>query len=206
VDDDDCFRLLSAANLLPVKGHVFLLEAIGKLRDRGRAVRLDLAGEGPEEARLRRLATELGLEEEIRLEGVVPHPELLRRMAAGRWDAVVASSIVTDDGEHEGIPVSLIEALGHGLPAIGTDSGAIPELLGDGAGIVVPPRDSSALADAVERLISDRRLREELGRRGRQRVEAEFSLDRVAAALDARFRSCVAQGEQGRRSHARIRQ
>jgi glycosyltransferase involved in cell wall biosynthesis len=206
VNEDASFRLLSAANLLPVKGHAFLLEAIGKLRDRGRAVRLDLAGEGPEEARLRRLAAELGLEEEIRLEGVVPHPELLRRMAAGQWDAVVASSIVTDDGEKEGIPVSLIEAMGHGLPAIGTDSGAIPELLGDGVGIVVPPRDSSALADAVERLVSDRTLREELARRGRERVEAEFSADHVAAALDARFRSCVAQAQQGRRSRARIRQ
>ena len=97
---------------------------------------------------------------------------------------------MTSDGELEGIPVSLVEAMACGLPAVGTDAGGTPELLRDGAGIVVPQGDSKALAAAIERLAGDPALRAELGARGRERVREAFAADEVAAALLARFRDC----------------
>jgi colanic acid/amylovoran biosynthesis glycosyltransferase len=111
-------------------------------------------------------------------------------MGAGEWDAVVLPSVITETGELEGIPVALIEALALGLSAVGTDAGGTPELLADGAGILVPPADAGALAQALARLGEEPELRAELGRAGRARVEERFDVDRVASELAARFREC----------------
>jgi glycosyltransferase involved in cell wall biosynthesis len=112
-------------------------------------------------------------------------------MSGGRWDAAVLPSVITGSGVQEGIPVSLVEAMARGLPAVGTESGGIPELLRDGAGIIVPPADSEALAEALATLAGDTALRATLAARGRKRVEDEFSGERVAAALLSRFGECA---------------
>jgi colanic acid/amylovoran biosynthesis glycosyltransferase len=181
------FRILTAASLLEVKGHVHLAEALALLVARGRRVEWDVAGDGPVRSLLAERIAALGLEPNVRLLGFVPHDELLRGMRAAQWTAVVLPSIETDSGVREGIPVSLIEAMAHGLPVVATDTGGIPELLHDGAGIVVPQRDPAALAEALERLIADVGLRRELCCRGRERVEREFSATAVAACLHERF-------------------
>ena len=115
------------------------------------------------------------------------HRELLDRLAAGTWCAAVLASVVTPSGEHEGIPVSLLEAMSVGVPAIGTETGGIPALLADGAGLLVPERDAAALADALERVLTDAGLRTELGAAGRRRVEERFDVDVVAGELERRF-------------------
>jgi colanic acid/amylovoran biosynthesis glycosyltransferase len=186
-------RVLTAARLVEKKGHVYLLEAARLLRERGVSVRIELAGDGPLDALLRGRAAELGLDEVIFL-GNVSHDELLKAMSDGRWDAVVLPSVVTQSGDLEGIPVSLIEAMGLGLPVVSTNTGGIPELLEGGVGILVPPNDAQAIADAVERLTREPALRAELAARGRARVEEAFSLERTAAALLARFRACASAG------------
>ena len=172
------------------KGHADLLAAVGLLKERGVPVRVDLAGDGPLGPSLAEQVASLGLEDEVVFRGNVPHEELVRGMAAREWHAAVLPSVVTGDGELEGIPVSLVEAMACGLPAVGTDAGGTPELLRDGAGIVVPQGDSKALAAAIERLAGDPDLRAELGARGRERVREAFAADEVAAALLARFRDC----------------
>lgn len=189
-------RVLVPARLVEKKGHIHLLDAAGLLRERGVEVQVDLAGDGPLEAPLRGRAAQLGLDE-VGFLGHVSHDELLDRMASGNWDAVVLPSVVTASGELEGIPVALVEAMACGLPVVGTATGGIPELLGGDAGIVVPPGDPGALAEAVERLAGQPTLRAELAGRGRDRVEESFSADRVAAALLARFAECAAGGRPG---------
>jgi colanic acid/amylovoran biosynthesis glycosyltransferase len=186
-------RVLVAARLVEKKGHVHLLEAARRLRDRGVPVHVELAGEGPLEEPLRAKATELGLGE-VEFLGNVSHDELLERMSAGRWHAAVLASVVTESGELEGIPVSLVEAMACELAVIGTRTGGIPELLEGGAGLLVPPAEADALADALEQLAGDPVLRAELGERGRARVEEAFSVERVAAALLVRFRECSGAG------------
>jgi colanic acid/amylovoran biosynthesis glycosyltransferase len=186
--------VVTPASFLEVKGHVYLIEAVSRLKEGGAAVRAELAGDGPLEPSLRRLVGELGLENEVVFLGRVSHEELLREMSGGRWDAAVVPSVITGSCVQEGIPVSLVEAMARGLPAVGTESGGIPELLRDGAGIIVPPADSEALAEALATLAGDTALRAALAARGRERVEDEFSAERVAAALLSRFRECAGLG------------
>ena len=88
-----------------------------------------------------------------------------------------------------------MEAMAHGIPVVSTTTGGIPELLRDGAGIMVPPQDPAALADAIERLIVARELRRQLGAAGRKRVEEEFSVERVVSQL---LDEIEAAGKRGR--------
>jgi colanic acid/amylovoran biosynthesis glycosyltransferase len=191
-------RVLTAASLLELKGHRYLIDAVGRLRERSIPVRAELAGEGPLAPSLRQQVSELGLEQEVVFLGNVPHEKLLGDMSAGRWHAAVLPSVVTAEGAQEGIPVSLLEAMARGLPAIGTDSGAIPELLGDGAGLLVAAADSDALARALESLAGDPDRRAALAERGRRRVAEAFSVEQIAAALHSRFCECAGrEGTEG---------
>jgi glycosyltransferase involved in cell wall biosynthesis len=179
--------MLCPARLIRVKGHRHLLDAAALLRDRGIPFRLQLAGSGPEEERIRRRIAELGLTDRVRLLGLVPHAELLRRYRHGEVDCVVLPSVDLGHGEHEGISVALIEAMAHGVPVVSTTTGGQAELLGGGSGVMVPPADSAALADALQRMLESRPRRLELGWRGRGRVEEEFDIARVADELIRRF-------------------
>jgi glycosyltransferase involved in cell wall biosynthesis len=84
-----------------------------------------------------------------------------------------------------------MEAMACGLPAIGTNAGGVPELLRDGAGLLVSPADEDALAEALARIASDHDLRARLAEQGQKRIEEAFSIAEVAAALNARFRECA---------------
>jgi glycosyltransferase involved in cell wall biosynthesis len=183
-------RALTAARLVEKKGHDLLFLAVDRLKKLGVSVRVDLAGDGPLAAPLRDRVSALGLDDEIVFLGSVPHDELVQRMAAGAWHVAVLPSIVTSSGELEGIPVSLIEAMACGLPVVGTAAGGTPELLREGAGLLVPPGDPAALAQALEKLADDPSLRAELGAAGRKRVEESFAIEETAAALLGRFAEC----------------
>jgi colanic acid/amylovoran biosynthesis glycosyltransferase len=169
--------LLLAASFTGGKGHAVLLDAVRLLVDEGLRPEVWLAGAGPAEEETRRQAERLGLEEVVRFCGYVPNAEVLKWLAAGRIDVVVLPS------ESEGVPVSLIEALAHGVPAVATDVGGVAELLGDGCGELVPPYDPAALAAALRRLLSSPGLRAEYARSGRARVERDFGVEGVVVQL-----------------------
>jgi colanic acid/amylovoran biosynthesis glycosyltransferase len=187
-------RVLAAASLREVKGHRYLLDAVRLVRQRGLDVQLDCVGDGPLRDELTRYVRDQGLTDSVSLLPALPHGELLERLAAGEWAAAVLASVVTPSGEHEGIPVSLLEAMSVGVPAVGTETGGIPTLLGDGAGVLVPPRDAEALADALERVLTDAELRGALVAEGRKRVEERFDVETVAAELERRFAAAGAAG------------
>ena len=174
-------RLLTPANLLPVKGHRYLFEALAGFDD----VSLDVAGEGPLRAELEERARDLP----VRFLGAVSHTDLLAGLESGRWDAVVLPSAPTPEGDQEGVPVSLIEAMAAGVPVLSTDCGAIPELVTDGSGLLVPAADPVALRNALERL-RDPELRRALSLAGRRRVETDFDVERIAGQLAERFAAC----------------
>jgi colanic acid/amylovoran biosynthesis glycosyltransferase len=96
---------------------------------------------------------------------------------------VVLPSVDLGSGLHEGIPASLMEAMARGIPVVSTRTGAIPELLVDGAGVMVPAADPVALADALQRLLSDDAFRATTARSGRQRVCREFSAKATMSQL-----------------------
>jgi len=173
--------LLCPARLAAVKGHGDLLEAAGRLLARGIPFELWLAGEGPERTAIERRIDERGLREHVRLLGTVPHAELLGMYRDERADCVVLPSL------HEGLSVALIEAMAYGVPVIATGVGGVPELLEDGAGVLVPPGDPDALTEALARVLGSATLRAELAHAGRQRVEAEFEVHAIVRELVRRF-------------------
>lgn len=178
------FRLFCPASLLPVKGHSYLIEALAKL---DADTELWLAGEGPLRKQLEAQAIRLGLQDRVRFLGRLRHEALLRVYEEHQVDAVILPSIDLGGGLHEGIPVALMEAMAYGLPVVSTATGGIPELLDGGAGLLVPPKDSGALASAITRLRTDPQLRHQLAEYGRRRVENEFAVEKVVARLAAHF-------------------
>jgi len=178
------FVIACPANFVPVKGHRFLIKACAQLVEKGiQNFRCLLIGDGPLEATIRQQITELGMEEFILLLGRLPHEELLGMYARGEVDLVVLPSIVTSEGEKEGIPVALMEAMAYGIPVISTLTGGIPELLKEGAGLLVPPASATDLAKAITLVIKNEDFRKSLSRKGRERILAEFDLRKNAAAL-----------------------
>jgi glycosyltransferase involved in cell wall biosynthesis len=182
--------LLCPANLVPVKGHKHLIRAMAILKGRGVSCSLRFAGEGELREELAALTRELACTECVRFLGHVRHETILQWYANRDVDAVVLPSVDLGNNLHEGIPVSLMEAMAHGIPVVATSTGGIPELLGGGAGLIVPPQDPAALADAIERLAENPALQEELGQAGRVRIEEEFNVQSaVAQLLDAMAKS-----------------
>ncbi|HEU0070829.1 MAG TPA: glycosyltransferase [Alphaproteobacteria bacterium] len=181
------WRYVIAARLVEKKGHRYLLEALASLRDQGRPVVLDILGEGPLQGMIESQVRQLGLEGYVTFAGTAPHATFLRRLIAGDWDAMALPSVIAGDGDKEGIPVSLIEAMACGLPVVATDNGGIPELLEGGAGLVVAERDSKGLADAMARLMDDPALHADIVAKGRARIEQEYDLNAVVDRLEKGF-------------------
>jgi colanic acid/amylovoran biosynthesis glycosyltransferase len=177
---------LCPANLLPVKGHVYLLRALAILKQRGVSGTLRVAGDGETRNELQTMAQDLGLGPMVEFLGNVPHEEIMDWYADRLVDTVILPSIDLGNHLHEGVPVALMEAMAYCIPVISTTTGGIPELLHDGAGILVPPCDPAALADALERLIREPDLGRRLGELGRQRIEQDFAIDKVTAQVLAR--------------------
>ena len=175
------------AGLVEIKGHVQLVEAIALLAERGTRVTLEIVGEGPERGRIERAIERRKVSDRVVMRGFVAHDEVLSEFAAGRFDIAVLASAGTAADAREGIPVALMEALAAGVPAVATRMGGIPELLGDGAGVLVPERDPAALADGIERLITDKAFRAATIAAGEERVRTEFSIEPICRELARRF-------------------
>ncbi|MBN1311274.1 MAG: glycosyltransferase family 4 protein [Anaerolineae bacterium] len=184
------FGVFVPALFTEVKGHIYLVDAIKQLKDEGIFVQVDLLGSGPLQQTIFERIKKLGLEDRIQIQGLLPHHELLRSMQEGCWHVCVLPSIVTPDGVQEGIPVSLMEAMSFQIPVISTTTGGIPELLHDGAGIMVAPKDAAALANAIKLLMTDDSLRAQLAQAGRERIQACFSVGQSANDLIERFAIC----------------
>jgi colanic acid/amylovoran biosynthesis glycosyltransferase len=181
-------RLICAADLIPVKGHRYLLDAIRKVIDAGIRCQCVFAGEGPLRSALQRRARELKIDRFVSMPGRVRHDTLLQELGSGSYDAMVLAS-VSMGTEFEGIPVSLMEAMAAGIPCIATNTGAIPELIDDDCGMLVPERDPSALANAIMQLASDPVRRNAIRERAIQRIEENFNA-RISAQTLSSLMGC----------------
>ena len=167
--------LLAVAQLKEKKGLRYLVEACRLLADRGRATRCEIVGDGPLRSDLERLVGELGLRESVVLAGPLPFPEVLERYRQA--SAFVLPCIVASDGDRDGIPNAILEAMAAGMPVVSTRVSGIPEVVRDGeTGLLVAEGSAAAIADAVERLFEDRDLAAKLGAGGRALVHREFDL------------------------------
>jgi glycosyltransferase involved in cell wall biosynthesis len=184
-------RALCVASLQEYKGHRVLLEALAGADDDLARVQLDLVGSGPLREELERLAHTLGLEQRVRFHGGLPEPAVTALL--DRADLFVLPSVVARNGQTEGIPVALMEALAAGVPAVASRLSGVPELVRDGeTGLLAEPGSAEQLRIAIGRVLADpqgARLRAEAGRR---LVEREFDVRRSAAALADLFRAAAA--------------
>ncbi len=178
-----CFRLAMPAMFVEKKGHRYLVEALRYIVANGRHFECWLIGDGPLRKEVAQRTHESGLDAYVVFKGLMRLTEMYAMYQEGQIDVVVLPCIVTDDQETEGIPVSLVDALANGVPVISTTTGSIPELLGEGAGILVAPKDPAALAEAIERMMVSPDLRRQLSAAGRQRVLAEYAVDRVVTQI-----------------------
>ncbi len=168
------FHLLSVGRLVEKKGHVHQLDACAELARRGRRFRLRIIGEGPLRAELEARIAATGLGVSVRLDGELPPVEV---WGAYAWaDAFWHTGIVDAQGDRDGLPNVIPEAMACGLPVISSTAGGAGEAVLDGLTglIVADPSNAAALAAAVERLADDAGLRERLGAAGRAWVEENF--------------------------------
>jgi glycosyltransferase involved in cell wall biosynthesis len=174
------------ASLREYKGHAVLLDAIHLLRAGRPALRVILVGDGELRGALAARIAREGLAGVVELRGAVPHEQIPLLLAGAT--AMVLPSVTSRDGQMEGIPVALMEAMACGVPVVSTRLSGIPELVEDGeSGLLVPERDPVALAEAMERLASDPALAERLAAAGRRAVEERFDRRRNVARLAALF-------------------
>jgi len=170
-------RVIVGARLAEKKGIRYLIEGVGLARNCGVPVSVDIFGDGELEDGLKKLVMDLDLTESIIFRGVASHEKLLRELRTGAYDVASLTSITGLDGDKEGIPVFLMEAMAAGVPVLTTPNGGILELAGDGNGVVVPERDSEAVADGLVRLARDEHLRLRLSTDGRAHVIKEFEVE-----------------------------
>jgi colanic acid/amylovoran biosynthesis glycosyltransferase len=178
--------LLAVGRLDPIKGFAHLLEACAILRDRGRDIRCDIIGDGPLRHDLEARVDRLRLRDRVRLRGALPQEELRRFLY--RASAFVLPSVVTPEGNRDGIPVALMEAMAAGLPVVSTGVSGIPEIVESGEnGLLVPPGEPAPLADALASLLDDPARRVRFAARGRETVERRFDVEQEAERLLACF-------------------
>ena len=180
-------RALGVGRLVPKKGFDVLVEACAILKQRGFHFETAIVGEhGEHEAELRRQIDAHGLKDHVRLVGPMEQSRLYTQYQ--RADIFCLPCRVLDNGDRDGLPNVLMEAMACGLPVVTTPVSGIPEIIKDGQnGTLVPPDDAEALANAIQRISSDRMFARNLGRAGRLTVLERFDGDKTAMELAALF-------------------
>jgi glycosyltransferase involved in cell wall biosynthesis len=179
------FRLLFVGRLVDLKGWRYLLDAAGRLRERGRDVSVTLVGPG-DRGSVVEYASHLGIRDCVNVVGVLSHEEIPSAMAEA--DAMVLPSL------SEGLPVTVLEAMACGLPVIATEVGGLGQLIRNGEnGLLVRPGDPAAIEDAVDRLMADPALRSKMIERGLHTARLH-STQRAAEVMDELYRKVVSRG------------
>lgn len=180
--------VLSVGRLDEVKGFPTLLDACADLKRQGVAFRCLIIGEGPERKMLDARLDALGLRDCIEMPGACSQQDVQRRLAEA--DVFVLASQRSREGNMDGIPVALMEAMAAGTPVVSTAVSGIPELIDDGeTGLLVPPRDPQALARAIRRMIEDEALRARCIEAAARKVRKEFDAEREGERLLGVIRS-----------------
>ena len=174
--------ILSIGRLTPVKGHDVLLRAFARVRERVSEARLVLVGEGESQESLERLAGELRLGDAVAFAGHLPKEQIRPLMDEAR--------VFTLPSRSEGMPLALLEAMAAGVPSVATRVGGVPGLVAPDAGLLVPPEDPAALAEALAHVLLDPACARMLSRKGERRAR-QFPASGADAAYEKLFLSLV---------------
>ncbi len=174
--------ILAVGRLVEKKGFDVLAHACALLRDQGTDFHCEIVGKGPQENALRTLIAELNLTDRVRLVGPRPQDEIVE--ACRRAAVFALPCIVGADGNRDGLPTVMLEAMAMRLPVVSTGLTGVPEIVDDGiTGLMVPQNDPTALAAALTGLLTNPTRREEMGWAARAKVVGNFDLHQNVAVL-----------------------
>ncbi len=203
------FKLVAVNRIHPKKGLRFLIEAATLLRQAGLQFIVEILGEPDAHdpaaydylEELKDLAAANGLKELVLFRGRQTAAQVRAHLAEA--DIFVAPFIELENGDKDGIPTALLEAMAAGCAAVVTDAGSILEVVTDGVdGLVVPQRNPRMLAEAIERLAGDERLRDRLSGAGMERVRQQFDVSRCEGAFHTRIREAIERRDPFRSQEA----
>jgi glycosyltransferase involved in cell wall biosynthesis len=188
-------RILSVGRLVPKKGFDTLIRACAVLASRGVEFQCAIVGDGPLRHELVGLIRSLDLEDRVRIEPARPQPALVREYEQAAVFALPC--VVLDDGDRDGIPNVILEAMAAGVPVAATAVSGIPEVVVDGeTGRLVAPGDASALAEVLVSLLDDTKESTRLATSARRHAALAFDLCSAVGPLVDAFSACLDTGAQ----------
>ncbi|MBX2915640.1 MAG: glycosyltransferase [Cyclobacteriaceae bacterium] len=189
--DSALLRILHVGRLIEKKGVPDLIRAFAKLKI-AQPLQLDLVGTGPEGQACKRLVEEMKLDQKVIFHGWKSPDEVKNLMQQA--DVFVLNSRVASNGDSEGLPVGILEAMAMGLPVVSTNHAAIPKAVEHGVtGLLVEERATNELAQALTDLLQDEQLRKSYGMAGRKKAESVFSMELMHTALHSVYRKSIDQ-------------
>lgn len=184
----DRLKLLAVGRLVEKKGFHVLLSAAAKLQ---RPFQLKIVGEGPEENRLMEMVRTFGLESKIQFCGPKTHDDLPQFYAQAH--VLVAPSVIDQNGDRDGLPNVILEAMACGRPVIGSDEAAIANaVIHNQTGLLTQPGDAQSLADAIQSLGTQPSLIQKLGAQAREFVQREYDIHRCTERFYSLLRTAYA--------------
>lgn len=188
-------QVISIARFVEKKGLEYGIRAVVRAARRGADVRYRIVGGGPLETELRQLVESEKASPFIELLGPKSHDEALRLL--GEADVLLAPSVTAANGDQEGVPVAIMEAMALGLPVIGTRHAGIPEVIEDGmTGYLVPERDERAMAEAIVRLAGEADLGKRMGIAGRRLAESKLDRELLYDRLEREYETLIERHRQ----------
>lgn len=185
-------EIVSVARLVEKKGLEYGIRSIAAARNKGVNLRWRIIGGGPLEEELRELIASENATDFIELLGARPNRETIELLSDA--DMLLAPSVTASNGDQEGAPVAIIEAMGLGLPVIGTFHAGIPEIVQhEKSGLLVQERDVPALTEAICSLSLDVEKRKTMGKEGRRFAETELDREVIYSRLESEYESLMRQ-------------
>ena len=179
-------RIISIGRLVAFKGFEYLIDACVELARRGLEFTCEIIGDGPLRGDLEARIRKLNLSDRVHLRGSLSQGAVLEKLRSA--DIFALASVTDAQGASDVFPTVIIEAMAAARPVVSTQLAGIPESVVDGeTGLLVPPEDTMALAEALGRLIEDPKLRLHYGRAGRVRIEQHFRIEHTVAPLIERL-------------------
>lgn len=183
-------KALTIARLVEKKGVAFAIDAVSRLLSKGEKIEYRIVGDGMLREELQQSIDSRGVAGQIKLLGWKTHEEV--KMLTEESHILVAPSVTGEDGDQEGIPNVIKEAMASGLAVISTLHSGIPELVTDGvSGLLVPERDATSLADALTYLIRHPEMCNEMGQAGRRQVEEKFDIHCLNRQLEELYQRAL---------------
>ena len=179
-------KIVAVGRLVEKKGFDYLIQASFELRKRGLEIPCQIIGAGPLEEHLKELINRHRVADLVTILGPRTQDEVIHAVSSA--SVFIAPCVVAEDGNRDGLPTVLLEAMALGTPCISTDVTAIPEIIDHlKTGLIVPQRDSLTLADSIESLVGNQHLQQEIAINARCLIETCFDIDKNIKQLSALF-------------------